>query len=253
MEKIHLTFDDGPHQNNTPRILDTLENYKIKATFFVLGERVKAKGELLKRMTAEGHRVGNHTFNHKNLTTLADRDVINEITSTERAISQHMNPDFILRPPYGSRNSRINKIIESLGYTIVFWDVDSEDWKRKPDGWIDYGVNQINRRKESLVLMHDIHSTTAAGLSTFIEKIRNAGGTFCDLESVINIPAPGGSNGEGHVPGRRYHRVVAGETLSSISLKYYKTTSRWRAIYEANDSQIDNPDVIHAGLRLIIP
>ncbi|WMU75297.1 LysM peptidoglycan-binding domain-containing protein (plasmid) [Enterobacter bugandensis] len=108
-------------------------------------------------------------------------------------------------------------------------------------------------RKKSLVLMHDIHFTTPAGLSIFIEKIKNAGGSFCDLESVVNLPVSGGSSGEGHDPGIRYHRVVAGETLSWISLKYYKTTSRWRIIYEANRSQLDNPDVIHAGLRLIIP
>ena len=253
MKKIHLTFDDGPHPYNTPRILDTLKKYKIKATFFVLGERVKANGGLLKRMVAEGHRVGNHTFSHKQLTALADRDVIHEITATEQAILQYVKSDFILRPPYGSRNSRVNKIAESLGYHTVLWDVDSEDWKRKPDGWIEYGVNQINRRRESLVLMHDIHSTTAAGLSAFIEKIRSAGGNFCGLESVTDIPVSGGAEGEVHEPGARYHRVVAGETLSSISLKYYQTTSRWSVIYEANCQQIDNPDVIHVGLRLIIP
>ncbi|WP_373569573.1 polysaccharide deacetylase family protein [Enterobacter bugandensis] len=112
MRKVHLTFDDGSHHHNTPHILDTLGKYKIKATFFVLGERVKTNGHLLKRIAANGHRVGNHTFSHKQLTTLADLDVINEITSTERAISQYMKPDFILRPPYGSRDSRVNKIVE---------------------------------------------------------------------------------------------------------------------------------------------
>lgn len=188
MKNIHLTFDDGPHPINTPSVLDTLKEYKIKATFFVLGERVKANKasrELLLRMVEEGHRVGNHSYSHKQLTTLADQGVINEIELAERAIADYIEPDLIMRPPYGSRNSRVDKLIKSINYKIVLWNVDTEDWKKKPTEWIDYGVGQIKARNKSLVLMHDIHATTARGLPAFIDKIIEAGGSFSDLESVM--------------------------------------------------------------------
>lgn len=252
MKKIHLTFDDGPHVTNTLSVLDILRERGIIATFFVLGERLASQGKILERAVAEGHRVGNHTFDHKDLTTLTDEEITSEIKRTEELIARHVTVDYILRPPYGARNSRINNIIQSLGYNTVMWTVDTEDWKRKPDGWVEYGLQQIRKREESLVLMHDIHATTAANLPTFIDQIAATGATFVDLESITGFPPPD-SNGDKPQPAPRYHTVLKGETLSSISRKYYGTPNHWQLIYKANTSIISNPDVITPGQRLLIP
>ncbi|MFC0139464.1 polysaccharide deacetylase family protein [Erwinia mallotivora] len=108
MKRIHLSFDDGPHPVNTLQILETLKEYNIKATFFVLGERVKNYGSIVEEIIAEGHRVGNHTYDHKDLTTLSEQEITDEIRTTEKLIAQHAPVDHIIRPPYGSRNTKVN-------------------------------------------------------------------------------------------------------------------------------------------------
>jgi len=190
MKKVHLTFDDGPHATNTLLILSTLQKHNIKATFFVLGERVKKGGEIVKKIVSEGHRIGNHSFSHQQFTTLSERQIIKEIKDTEALISQYVTVDNIIRPPYGARNEKVNNVIKSLGYQTVMWSADTEDWKRKPDGWISYGLAQISRQEKNLVLMHDIHATTAAGLPQFIEKIKMLDGEFVDLESISGFAPP---------------------------------------------------------------
>ncbi|MCX8956484.1 polysaccharide deacetylase family protein [Erwinia psidii] len=257
MKKIHLSFDDGPHSSNTPLVLDILKAHQIKSTFFVLGERVKAHGKIISRIVTEGHRVGNHTYSHKQLTTLSDREIKDEIISTEKLISQYAPTDYIIRPPYGARNTRVNNLIASLNYHSVLWSVDTEDWKRKPDTWINYGIEQIKKRELSLVLMHDIHATTAAGLQRFIEQVKMTGAEFADLEYITGFPPPDTTinplpSAEPPAPTLRYHVVKTGETLSSIAKKYYGTTHQWRKIYQANMATISNPNVITAGMRLLI-
>ena len=258
MKKVHLTFDDGPHAINTPLILDTLQKYNIKATFFVLGERVEQGGEIIKQMISEGHRVGNHSYSHRQLTTLSEQQIIKEIKDTEAVISQYIIADRIIRPPYGARNEQVNQVITSLGYHTVMWSVDTEDWKRKPGGWIPYGLEQISRQEKNLVLMHDIHSTTAAGLPRFIEKIKALPAEFVDLETLTGFPPPHSHRdsdavGRQPAPAGHYHTVVAGDTLSSIARQYYGAAGRWGEIYEANRGRIGNPDVLIPGQRIVIP
>lgn len=258
MKKIHLTFDDGPHATNTTLVLNILKSYKINATFFVLGEKIKNNGGIIERMASEGHRIGNHTYSHRKLTTLSEKEIINEIKTTETAILNHAPVDYILRPPYGARDKRVSDIIKSLGYNIVMWNVDTEDWKRKPDEWLDYGLEQINRQDKSLVLMHDIHPTTASNLQRFIDKIKIIGAEFVSLEYITGFPSPeNDSNTSTEAPAGtvpvRYHTVVTGDTLSSISQKYYGTPNRWKIIYEVNSSLISNPNIISPGIRLMIP
>ncbi len=258
MKAVHLTFDDGPHTNNTTSILDLLKERQIKATFFVLGERIKSSMGVLERMISEGHRVGNHTYSHRNLTTLNESDVIREIKKTEELISRCAPLDLIIRPPYGARNEIVNNIISSLGYSTVMWNVDTEDWKRKPDGWISHGVDQIKMRKKSLVLMHDIHSTTASGLSAFIDQVNIIGAEFVDLECVMGISPPGNKTPDAApesepVKTPLFHTVAPGESLSSISRRYYGSDNMWRLIYKSNLNVITNPNVIRPGMRLLIP
>ena len=103
---VRLTFDDGPVRANTPRILNVLSNYRVKATFFVIGQRARRYPRLVKREYREGHSVQNHTYTHPDLTTLGPVETRRELRATNRAIKAASVPrPYRFRPPYGATNS----------------------------------------------------------------------------------------------------------------------------------------------------
>lgn len=176
-KKVWLTFDDGPHPTNTNKVLATLAKHDIKATFFVLGENAKSRLALVKAAFDAGHRIGNHSYSHPNLTTLSAANVKSEIVKTEAIIKAYLGEHKLFRPPYGAHNATVDGIISSLNYRSIFWNVDTEDWKaaNKPTKWITVGINQIKTRDDCRVLNHDIHPTTANNLDTFIQRIKSLG------------------------------------------------------------------------------
>lgn len=171
--EILLTFDDGPHPKLTPKLLDELREHNIAALFFVLGEKVQAKGgkDIVRRAFAEGHRIGNHTFSHPDLTKLSETQVRDQIKRTEDLIGEFLTEHKLFRPPYGAHSSTVDKVVKELGYHTVLWSVDSEDWRKKPTGWIDASVDSIARRGHSIFLCHDIHPTTVDNFSDFLGKV----------------------------------------------------------------------------------
>jgi len=182
-KKVWLTFDDGPHPANTKKVLTTLAKHGIKATFFVIGQNAKNHIALVKAAFDAGHRIGNHSYSHPNLTTLSAANAKNEIVKTEAVIKAYLGAQKIFRPPYGAHNATVDGIIAGLNYRSIFWTVDTEDWKaaNKPTKWITVGVNQIKGRDDCRVLNHDIHPTTADNLDTFIQRIKQLGNvTFMD-------------------------------------------------------------------------
>jgi peptidoglycan/xylan/chitin deacetylase (PgdA/CDA1 family) len=174
---VWLTFDDGPHPTHTKKVLATLAGHGIKATFFVLGQNAKGNLAIVQDAFNAGHRIGNHSYSHPNLTTLSAANVRSEITRTEAVIKPYVGAQKIFRPPYGAHNATVDGIITSLSYRSVFWNVDTEDWKaaNKPTKWITVGINQIKGRDDCRVLNHDIHPTTADNLDTFIRRIKALG------------------------------------------------------------------------------
>lgn len=172
--EVLLTFDDGPHPTLTPKLLDCLKAYDIKAVFFVLGERVAAAGAraIVQRAFQEGHRIGNHTYTHPDLTKLSEAGVRDELKRTEDLIAEFLTDHKLFRPPYGAHNSTVDKVAREMGYHPVLWNVDSEDWRRKPDGWIQPSVESIRSRGSSTFLCHDIHMTTVNNFSAFLDKVR---------------------------------------------------------------------------------
>lgn len=176
IREITFTFDDGPSVKNTPKLLDVLANYNIQAVFFVLGEKLQTPTAraIIERARKEGHTIGNHSFDHSNLRTLSTTQVIEQIKQTENLILECTGSGCdLFRPPYGATNSHIAAALKTLGYTQVLWNVDTMDWKYKQQGaWVDYGLQQIKAREDSIVLMHDIHTSTVSHLETFIQKIK---------------------------------------------------------------------------------
>jgi peptidoglycan/xylan/chitin deacetylase (PgdA/CDA1 family) len=174
---VLLTFDDGPHPKQTEVVLEVLQQYKIAAMFFVIGENVQRLPKIVAKTNKLGHRIGNHTFTHPHLSRLSASKMKAEIIKTEDLIRPYLTQGKILRPPYGDHSVLVDQVAAELGYRLVFWNVDTLDWNKKyqPDGWEQLGIDQIRERDSSIVLNHDIHVTTAEHLEDFIKRIIKLG------------------------------------------------------------------------------
>lgn len=154
---IALTFDDGPHPDDTPPLLDILERHGARATFFMVGRSARRWPELVARVAAGGHTVANHTLDHLSLPLLTGKYRRKQIEWCDEALAPHGAPLF--RPPYGELmpGSRLDAL--RTGHRVVFWDVVAEDWR---DDSADVILKRIYRRlrRGSIVLLHDTLYTT---------------------------------------------------------------------------------------------
>jgi peptidoglycan/xylan/chitin deacetylase (PgdA/CDA1 family) len=179
---VRLTFDDGPVRANTPRVLNVLSNYRIKATFFVIGQRVRRHPGLVKREYSEGHSVQNHTYTHPDLTTLSPVETRRELRATNRAIKAAGVPrPYRFRPPKGHTNARVRSVGASLGLIQTLWSVDPHDWANPPASVICRRV-VTNVSPGSIVLLHDGTGTnTVEALPCIIKRLRAQGYRFGKL------------------------------------------------------------------------
>lgn len=170
---IALTFDDGPTKKYTSAILDALKENQASATFFVLGSRASDFPEILQRMILEGNEIGNHTYSHKQLTTLSKANIEEEITHTQESIHDVTNhyPN-VIRPPYGSKNEDVMQCAE--GKKIVTWSLDTEDWRSRNTETI---VNKVLKEVKDgdIILMHDLYASTAEAAIILIPKLKDMG------------------------------------------------------------------------------
>ena len=180
---VALTFDDGPNPATTNQALDTLSKYGIKATFFVLGKNVSGNEEILKRMKADGHVIGNHSWSHPVLSKLSLDEAKKQITDTEDALTKVLGSSSkLMRPPYGAITDDIRN---SLDLSFIMWDVDSLDWKSKNEASI---LTEIQRqvRNGSIILMHDIHAETVNALPKIIDYLKEQGYHFVTVPEMLN-------------------------------------------------------------------
>ncbi|MBT0607759.1 polysaccharide deacetylase family protein [Aequorivita echinoideorum] len=134
---VYLTFDDGPIPEVTPWVLDELKKFNAKATFFCIGENVRKHPEIFERIIAEGHAVGNHTFNHLNGWKTSTSEYIGNVVKAERQMQdsgfnshnfRNQNSGLLFRPPYGKITGKQSKSLRKKGYKIVMWDIISYDY-----------------------------------------------------------------------------------------------------------------------------
>ena len=180
---VALTFDDGPNPATTNQALDTLSKYGIKATFFVLGKNVSGNEEILKRMKADGHVIGNHSWSHPVLSKLSLDEAKKQITDTEDALTKVLGSSSkLMRPPYGAIT---NDIRNSLDLSFIMWDVDSLDWKSKNEAAI---LTEIQRevKNGSIILMHDIHAETVNALPKVIDYLKGQGYDFVTIPDLLD-------------------------------------------------------------------
>lgn len=154
---VALTYDDGPYRPVTNQILDVLEKYNAKATFFVVGSRVSTYSDCVKRADSLGCEIGNHTYNHTILTSAADSVVKNEIADTDAAIKKCIGKTAsIVRAPGGSVSSRVKSLVP---HPLVNWSVDTMDWSHRTTSKTVQNIKD-NVRDGSIVLMHDLYFST---------------------------------------------------------------------------------------------
>ncbi|MBO0586059.1 polysaccharide deacetylase family protein [Sporosarcina sp. E16_8] len=181
IKQIALTFDDGPDPKVTTQILETLNKYNAKATFFMLGSRVEYYPEIAKKVQEAGHELGNHTWNHPDLTKAGMEKVRTEINETSSIIENVTGQKVtVFRPPYGA----VNKAVRSqTNLPVVLWDVDTLDWKhRDPNQLLEHVKGAT--KDGSIVLMHDIHKSTADGLDAVLAYLQSEGYTFVKVSEL---------------------------------------------------------------------
>lgn len=156
---VYLTFDDGPIAEVTPWVLDQLNSYNAKATFFCIGENIKKHPTIFERIISEGHAFGNHTFNHLNGTETPTETYIQNVNAFEETIQNFKNIEVqksnLFRPPYGRLTQKQAKMLQQKGYKIVMWDVLSYDWEKEVSEAQCLQNVLKNIQPGSIVVFHD--------------------------------------------------------------------------------------------------
>ena len=170
---IALTFDDGPHATNTKTVLNALDKYNCKATFFVLGNNINSKtGKLLKRAKKLGCQIANHSYSHPQLTGLSTSSIKSQLSRTDTRVKKYTGSKTkLLRPPYGAINSTVKK---AAGRACVLWSVDTNDWKYRDTARLKKYVPS-HASDGAIVLMHDIHPTTAKAVGSICYSLKKKG------------------------------------------------------------------------------
>ncbi len=201
---VTLTFDDGPAANLTPKLLDILKKYDVKATFFVLGKNAKSNLDIIERAQAEGHMIANHSWSHPNFHTLSQSQQTQQVHDTDEVIHSYASPRKYFRYPYGNSTCYMNSYIKSLGYSgIVGWHIDTCDWAYARNGtvtaaqaqtcevapgnranYVGHVMAEIKRHNGGIVLMHDVHANTVESVEEIIVRLKKAGYTFANLDDV---------------------------------------------------------------------
>ncbi|MFJ7737678.1 polysaccharide deacetylase family protein [Lysinibacillus sp. NPDC097287] len=182
-KRVALTFDDGPHPKNTLKIIDLLDKYDATATFFMLGNRVDFYPEIAKKVADEGHELGNHTWNHKDLSTLSKEAGIQEVEKTNEIIKNVTGRESTaFRPPYGVINEQVQN---ATGSPAVLWTIDTLDWKSRNPNEILKIVKE-NVKDGSIILMHDIHETTAQAVEPMLKYLKEQGFTFVPVSELTD-------------------------------------------------------------------
>ncbi|MDT0569996.1 polysaccharide deacetylase family protein [Streptomyces sp. DSM 3412] len=178
---IALTFDDGPAAPETATLLTSLARYNARATFFTVGQNVAAHRELVRAEARAGHEVGNHSWNHPDLTKLTPEQVASQLNRTSAAIKAATGKaPTLFRPPYGAVNAQV-KAATTL--SPVLWDVDTEDWKYRDADKVAQSVIDKAQRND-VVLMHDIHPTSVAAVPRILRTLTARGYHFVTVSHL---------------------------------------------------------------------
>lgn len=187
--KIALTFDDGPHPGYTPRILEILDEYGIKATFFTVGINAHYYPDTLRMVAERGHEIGNHTYSHPRVSCMAQSKLKQEIELCEETIYEITDcRTKLFRPPEGMIDSETLSVLQDLDYRVILWDIDTRDWAHTPPREIaEKVINKVS--SGDIILMHDyigVNSPTCEAMRIFIPVLIQKGYKFVVVSELID-------------------------------------------------------------------
>ncbi|HEV2195178.1 MAG TPA: polysaccharide deacetylase family protein [Candidatus Acidoferrum sp.] len=208
--KLAITFDDGPNPAITPRLLDLLDRYQAKATFFVIGRFVRECPDLVKETAARGHLIGNHTDAHRNLTWLSPSQITVELRLCHHAITNAIGaPAKWFRPPYGFRNPWVIPAATELSCKTAMWTLIPGDWLERPAEWLIRRMQPIATHAQhtathdpnsaatgtgDVLCLHDGYhkelnydrSRTLAALEHWLPRWRDLGLQFVTMDEAVS-------------------------------------------------------------------
>ena len=182
---LALTFDDGP-SGHTERLLDIFAQHGGKGTFFVLGNLIDDRAATVKRIAEEGHEVGGHSWNHRQLTKLSTEEIKEQIINTQAKIYDVTGVNSqVLRPPYGSYNDEVKSIAAEQGIVIVNWSVDTLDWKYKDADYV-YRAIMEDAQDGAIILCHDLQKTTVDAMERVIPDLIAQGYQLVTVSELLS-------------------------------------------------------------------
>ena len=188
-KRIAITFDDGPHRTKTAQILELLEKYDVKATFFVVGSNARSYPDIIRAEINGGHELGNHTFYHSCLSKCNGERIRAEISQTEDSLMEIAGyQPKLFRPPEGAYSRQVVEIAASMDYSIILWTVDTRDWAKVSTSQIVANVS-ANVREGSIILFHDFTVSgthTVDALKILIPKLLSEGYEFVTVSELIS-------------------------------------------------------------------
>ncbi len=204
---VAITFDDGPNPSTTNAILDVMEENYAKGTFFVLGKCAVSYPEEVKREYDLGMEVGSHTYSHSDSPTFANMSEAQEkkeIEDTNAAIEKAGVPTpVLLRPPYGAKNDKAKNVIKSYGFSIINWNLDTEDWKYRSS---DHTYQEIMKAQDGdIILLHDIHEFNVDAVKRAVPELIDQGYQFVTVSELYDIFH---TNNEGYAKNNDWDELV---------------------------------------------
>lgn len=186
-KELYLTFDNGYENGFTPAILDVLRTKKVPAAFFVTGHYLKDQPELVKRMAAEGHIVGNHSWSHPDMTRISNEKLREELEKVKSEVNRLTGQQAtFLRPPRGIFNNRTLAESHAQGYVNVFWSVAYKDWDTNVQRGAQYAHQQVLKQLHpgAVILLHSVSKDNTEALGSIIDEARKQGYAFKSLDDL---------------------------------------------------------------------
>ena len=192
-KEIALTFDDGPNDPYTPKLLEVLARHDVRATFFLIGRYVRQRPDLVREIAKAGHEIGNHTFTHPLLTLESESEIRKQLSdcraALQDAIGEHSN---LFRPPFGGRRPAVLRIVREMGLEPVMWNVTGYDWNAPPAAQIEAKIARRIRGGD-VILLHDgghkqmgaDRSQTVLATDPLIARYKKAGYQFVTIPEMI--------------------------------------------------------------------
>ena len=186
---LYLTFDAGYENGNTAKILDTLQKHQVPAAFFLVGNYMEKNKDLVRRMVAEGHIVGNHTMHHPDMRKKEGAAFQKELTDLEELFRQITGKELpkYYRPPQGLYSQKNLETAKAMGYKTVFWSLAYADWDNNKQPTRDYAFSKLLPRihNGAVLLLHSTSGTNAAILDELLTRYKEMGYTFASLDKLF--------------------------------------------------------------------